>query len=117
MQSLSVLLKTRYGRHKRYTEKQVRSAVEEAGLNRKYMDYALAMYMSRHDFEALKQRTALSSDYDSTRREIAHSRFEGRSSFTIHDALDAANTSSGFFSGGGFHDAGGDHGDYDSDGD
>lgn len=93
---LPPILKKKYGKHKRYTERQVRKAVMETGLNQKYMDFALAMYISRQEFENLKKEREVSCDYDEARQEIAEDFFGGSIDFTIHDALDG---SSDFFSG------------------
>ena len=98
---LPVLLKKKYGKHKRYTEKQVRKAAELAGLNEKYLNYALAMYVSRGEFEALNKVRGLSCEYEEIRQEVANRFFGGDTKFTIHDAVDAARTFSDSFGGGG----------------
>lgn len=109
---LPPLLKKRYGKHKRYTEGQVRKTAEAAGLNNKYIDFAYAMYMSRREFETFTSDQGLSCSYEECRKTIADDYFHGNASFTIHDALDSANTSSGFFGSGSGTDVGGcsDHG-------
>ena len=48
----------------------------------------------------MKRRSEVSCDYSEARQEIAKDHFAGDSAFTIHDALDAAKTSSGFPGGG-----------------
>ena len=107
------LLKKRYGKHKKYTEGQVKKTVEVAGLDQQYVDYALAMYIGRREFEAMTKVRGLSWDYDEVRQEVADDHFNGDSGFTIHDAFDAAGTSDGFFGGG---ELGADGGDFDDGG-
>jgi len=90
---LPSLLKKRYGKHKRYTEGQVRKTVEFAGLNQKYLDYAFAMYISRDEYEALTKVRSLSCGYDEARLEVANDHFGGNSKFTIHDLFEAEKAS------------------------
>jgi hypothetical protein len=96
---LPPLLKKRYGRHKKYTKGQIQRTVEASGLNEKYLYYAWAMYASRDNFEKLSESMNLPGDYDKLRQEIADSHFEGDVGFTIHDALESAETSTGIFGG------------------
>ncbi len=106
VQVLPRLLKKRYGRHKKYTREQVQKTVAQAGLNREYIYYAIAMYATRKEFETLQKDAANPLDYGEARKEIADSHFDGNEGFTIQDALDASAASSGFFGGGTECDAG-----------
>jgi hypothetical protein len=109
---LSPLLKKRYGKHKRYTEGQVKKTVEAARLDQRYIDYACAMYMNRRTFEEMTNLKGITLDYDEVRQEVADDHFNGNAGFTIHDTLDAARTSHGFFGGdSAFDDYSGDFGD------
>lgn len=45
VKKLPRVLKKKYGKHKLYSEKQVKSAIRWSGLNESYIDYGLAMYI------------------------------------------------------------------------
>ncbi len=104
------LLKKRYGKRKRYTEGQVRKTIAHTSLNMDYIDYALAMYISREDFDSLIKKDELIRDYDEARQEIADKHFDGNSKFTIHDITNEANSSSSFLSSDSDFDSGNDFG-------
>ena len=105
------VLKKNYGRHKRYTKKQIDSACGVFGVEGIYFHYAYAMYMSRSKFDEL---CGDQWHYDALRNEIAVSYFHGDSSFTFHDALDAASFGDGFAGDSGVSDADGDDSGMDS---
>jgi len=87
---LPPLLKKRFGKHKHYTEGQVLRTLNEAGLNQKYTDYALAMYVSHHEFESLMRENKLPCEYKEIRQEIADHFLKGDTSFNTHDVFDFA---------------------------
>ena len=60
---LSRLLKKRYGKHKRYSAKQIKEASEAAGLDPRFLKYAYVIYMSRQDFDAMIKEQDYSWDY------------------------------------------------------
>ncbi len=106
------ILKKNFGKHKRYTKKQIDKAITSVGIDCRYAGYAYAMYMSRAEFNKIKHE---SSDYDAFRFEIGNSYFGGNSDFTIHDAIDNSSHSSGIFGGSDGFDSGGDCSGGDSD--
>ena len=91
------ILKKRYGKRKRYTEHQVRGGMSVAQLDEgPNVSYALAMFLSRREFEGLNKDSEKESDYDSLRQEIGDSYFQGNAGFTIHYALGTTSTDGGF---------------------
>ena len=87
---LPLFLKQKYGKHKRYSEEEIRKSIQHAGFDNSFIEYAYAMFMSRTEFEGLKHRNKDLEDYDTLRKKIAKSFFSGNTSFTIHDVLAAA---------------------------
>jgi hypothetical protein len=87
---LPLLLKKRYGKHKRYSEEEIRTSIQLGSFDNSFIQYAYAMFMSRTEFEGLKYKDKELEDYDALREEIAKSFFSGNKSFTIHDALESA---------------------------
>ena len=93
------ILKKNYGKHKKYNESQVRKAIQKANLNCDYIAYAMAMYISKNEFESLLKKNTLNGDYDVLRHEVADSFFDGKANFTIHDVLDASTQGDGMSGG------------------
>ncbi|MBL1215435.1 MAG: hypothetical protein HND52_18860 [Ignavibacteriae bacterium] len=89
---LSVHLKRKYGKHKHYSFEQVQNSIKELGLNANYIDYALAMYISKNEYR--NQIKNNSDYYDLYREEISSKYFNGDSKFNIHDILRFAEDSS-----------------------
>jgi hypothetical protein len=87
---LPLFLKKSYGKHKRYSEEEIRVSIQEAGFDNSFIEYAYAMFMSRTEFGGLKHKNKDLEDYDTLRKKIAKSFFKGNTSFTIHDALESA---------------------------
>jgi hypothetical protein len=87
---LPLFLKKSYGKHKRYSEEEIRVSIQLAGFDNSFIEYAYAMFMSRTEFGGLKHKNKDLEDYDTLRKEIAKSFFSGNTSFTIHDALESA---------------------------
>jgi hypothetical protein len=87
---LPLFLKKRYGKHKRYSEEEIRTSIQQGGFDNSFIEYAYAMFMSRIEFTGLKHKNKDLEDYDTLRKEIAKSFFSGNTSFTIHDALTSA---------------------------
>jgi hypothetical protein len=87
VRQLPLFLKQKYGRHKRYSEEEIRTSIQQAGFDNSFIEYAYAMFMSRHEFGSLKHKNNNLEDYDTLRKEIAKSFFSGNTSFTIHDVL------------------------------
>ncbi len=90
VKQLPLFLKKRYGKHKRYSEEEIRTSVQLAGFDNSFIEYAYAMFMSRNEFGDLKPKNKDLEDYDTLRKEIAKSFFSGNTSFTIHDVLGSA---------------------------
>ena len=90
VKQLPLLLKQKYGRHKRYSEEEIKTSIQLAGFDNSFIEYAYAMFMSRNEFGSLKHKNKDFEDYDMLRNEIAKSFFSGNSSFTIHDVLESA---------------------------
>jgi len=90
VRQLPLFLKKRYGRHKRYSEEEIRTSIQKAGFDNSFIEYAYAMFMSRTEFGGLKHKHQDLEDYDMLRKEIAKSFFSGNTSFTIHDVLESA---------------------------
>ncbi len=87
---LPLYLKKNYGKHKRYSEEEIRSSIQLAGFDNSFIQYAYAMFMSPAEFRRLKQKNQDLEDYDTLRKIIARSFFNGNTSFTIHDVLESA---------------------------
>ena len=87
---LPLFLKQKYGKHKRYSEEEIRTSIQLGGFDHSFIEYAYAMYMSRNEFGGLKHKNKDFEDYDTLRKEIARSFFSGNTSFTIHDVLESA---------------------------
>ena len=87
---LPLSLKKRFGKHKRYSVEQIRASIQKEGFDNSFIEYAYAMFMSRHEFGSLKHKNNNLEDYDTLRKEIAKSFFRGNTSFTIHDVLEYA---------------------------
>ena len=87
---LPLFLKKRYGKHKRYSAEEVRRSIQKAGFDNSFIEYAYAIFMSRTEFEGLKQKNQDIEDYDTLRKKIAKSFFSGNTFFTIHDVLESA---------------------------
>jgi hypothetical protein len=87
---LPLLLKQKYGKHKRYSEEEIRTSIQLGGFDNSFIEYAYAMFMSRTEFGGLKHKNKDLEDYDTLRKEIAKSFFKGKTSFTIHDALESS---------------------------
>lgn len=87
---LPLFLKKRYGKHKRYSEEEIRTSIQLGGFENSFIEYAYAMFMSRTDFRRLEYKNKDIGDYETLRKEIAKSFFNGNKSFTIHDALESA---------------------------
>ena len=83
------MLKQKYGRHKRYSEEEIRTSIQLAGFDNSFIEYAYAMFMSRNEFGSLKHKNKNFENYDTLRKEIAKSFFSGNTSFTIHDVLES----------------------------
>ena len=90
VKQLPLLLKQKYGRHKRYSEEEIKTSIQLAGFDNSFIEYAYAIYMSRNEFGGLKHKNKDLEDYDTLRKEIAKSFFRGNASFTIHDVLESA---------------------------
>lgn len=90
VKQLPLFLKKRYGKHKRYSEEEIRTSVQLAGFDNSLIEYAYAMFMSRKEFGGLKHKNKDLEDYDTLRKEIAKSFFSGNTAFTIHDVLESA---------------------------
>ena len=90
VKQLPLLLKQKYGRHKRYSEEEIKTSIQLAGFENSFIEYAYAIYMSRNEFGGLKHKNKDFEDYDTLRKEIAKSFFRGNASFTIHDVLESA---------------------------
>ena len=86
---LPLFLKQKYGKHKRYSEEEIRTSSQLGGFDNSFIEYAYAMFMSRNEFGGLKQKNNDIKDYDTLRKEIAKSFFKGNASFTIHDVLES----------------------------
>jgi hypothetical protein len=87
---LPLFLKKRYGKHKRYSEEEIRTSIQKEGFDNSFIEYAYAMFMSRTEFRGLKPKHQDLEDYDALRKEVAKSFFSGNTSFTIHDVLESA---------------------------
>jgi hypothetical protein len=87
---LPLFLKQKYGKHKRYSEEEIRTSIQLGGFDNSFIEYAYAMFMSRNEFGGLKHKNKDFKDYDMLRMEIAKSFFSGNTSFTIHDVLKSA---------------------------
>ena len=87
---LPLFLKQQYGKHKRYSEEEIRTSIQLAGFDSSFIEYAYATFMSRNEFGGLKHKNKDQEDYDTLRKEIAKSFFSGNTSFTIHDLLESA---------------------------
>ena len=87
---LPLFLKKSYGKHKRYSEEEIRTSIQQGGFDNSFIEYAYAMFMSPVEFAGLKHKNKDLEDYDTLRKEIAKSFFSGNTSFTIHDALTSA---------------------------
>ena len=87
---LPLFLKQQYGKHKRYSEEEIRTSIQLAGFDNSFIEYAYATFMSRNEFGGLKHKNKDQEDYDTLRKEIAKSFFSGNTSFTIHDLLESA---------------------------
>ena len=87
---LPLFLKQKYGRHKRYSEQEIRTSIQQAGFDNSFIEYAYAMFMSRAEFEGLKHKNKNLQDYDTLRKKLAKSFFGGNTSFSIHDVLESA---------------------------
>lgn len=92
VRQLPLLLKQKYGKHKRYSEEEIKTSIQLAGFDNSFIEYAYAIYMSRNEFGGLKHKNKDLEDYDTLRKEIAKSFFRGNTSFTIHDVLESAIT-------------------------
>jgi len=84
---LPAVIKKRHGKHKKYPETQLTDCVKSAGLNLAHIDYALAIYMGRKEYETLRRKHPSFGDYDRLRKEVAKRFFKGNSRFNIHDLL------------------------------
>jgi len=87
---LPLFLKQKYGKHKRYSEEEIRTSIQQAGFDHSFIEYAYAMFMSRTEFERLNHKNKDLEDYDTLRKKIAKSFFGGNASFSIHDVLESA---------------------------
>ena len=87
VKQLPLLLKKRFGKHKKYSEEEIRTSIQMAGFDNSFIEYAYAIFMSRNEFGGLKLKDKDFEDYDKLREEIAKSFFSGNTSFTIHDML------------------------------
>ncbi len=87
---LPLFLKKRYGKHKRYSEEEIRTSIQTAGFDDSFIEYAYAMFMSRNEFGGLQHKNKDIENYDTLRKEIAKSFFSGNTAFTIHDVLKSA---------------------------
>jgi hypothetical protein len=87
---LPLFLKQKYGKHKRYSEEEIKTSIQLAGFDNSFIEYAYAMFMSRTEFEGLKHKNNDLGDYDTLREKIAKSFFSGNTSFSIHDVLESA---------------------------
>jgi Family of unknown function (DUF6559) len=90
VKQLPLFLKKRYGKHKRYSEEEIRTSIQLGGFDNSFVEYAYAIFMSRNEFGGLKHKNKDLEDYDTLRKEIANSFFSGDTSFTIHDVLKSA---------------------------
>jgi len=101
------ILRKLHGKQRRYTHTQVREAIGAGNLNRKYIEYAFAIYVERSHFIGLKKDPAGSGEsYDQLRAEIADKYFSGNAQFTALDCLALASTPSFFRSGNAVGDGG-----------
>ena len=101
--SLGPELQRQYGRAKHYTPAQVKRVVEQRRYSIDWLCFALCMYCGRSDFDAYHRATGESCDYDAMRGEVAERFFDGNTSFTGLDVVDAG---SSWSDGGGTADAG-----------
>jgi hypothetical protein len=90
VKQLPLFLKQKYGKHKRYSEEEIRTSIQLSDFDNSYIEYAYAMFMSRTEFEGLKHKNKDLEDYDTLRKRIAKSFFSGNTSFSIHDVLESA---------------------------
>ena len=90
VRQLPLILKEKYGKHKRYSEEEIRTSIQLGGFDNSFIEYAYAMYMSRNEFGGLKHKNKDLEDYDTLRKEIAKSYFRGNKYCTIHDVLESA---------------------------
>ncbi len=88
VRKLPLLLKKRYGKHKRYSEREIKESIQWAKFNKRYIDYALAIYMSKKDYDHLKTTNTSFGEYDTLRQEIADIYFKGKKNFTVHNLID-----------------------------
>ena len=81
-------LKKKHGKHKKYSAEQVMGCIRELDLSSKYINYALAAYISEVEFNELLKFD--SGNFHSLRKEISDKYFDGASKFSIHDTLEIA---------------------------
>lgn len=89
VKQLPLYLKKKYGKHKRYSEEEIKTSIQLGGFDGSFIEYAYAMFMSRNEFGGIKHKNMDIDDYDTLRKEIAKSFFKGNTSFTIHDVLES----------------------------
>ncbi len=103
---LGPLLRKRYGRSGHYTAGQIRTTIEKFGLNIHYSCYALAMYLTRDEFDGFHRQSGEVCDYDAMRQEVGDLCFSGRADFAVtecaggdsswHEGADGGDSDGGF---------------------
>jgi hypothetical protein len=89
---LGPLLKSRYGRSRKYTAGQIRQTVTYAGMPLAHICFAYAMYMPQQDFDTLHRELGEACDYQAMRQEIADLHFSGDSTFSVPDLMAQADS-------------------------
>lgn len=107
IKKLPSLLAKDYGKTKTYTPKQVKRAIERAGLCVTDACFAIAMFSGREAFDQYHQEIGESCNYDVMRCEIADKHFGGNADFEVSDVASASSSYGGGFDDGGFADIGG----------
>lgn len=87
MSALPWMLRKKYGKRKHYTADQVVETASELQLDQRWLEYAIATFCTRKEFEQSKVESGVETNYLSLREEIADRYFRGETRFTIHNVL------------------------------
>ncbi len=89
---LPIVLKKIYGKHKHYSEIEVRDAISSANLNDNYIDYAFAIFLSKKNFKIIRSKDNSLRKCNDLRKILAKRFFKGDMKFSIHDILKNAHS-------------------------
>ena len=82
---LPLLLRKKHGKRKHYSKENVQKEILSAKLNQRFIGYAYAIFLSKHEFDSLKIENISIGDYSSLRSYISKRYFKGNDKFSIHD--------------------------------